>query len=127
MKLSEVWLAAFQKESHGVAMLNRRQPHLHDDARAHPAQEGNVRSGVRAQWQRAWYARIMARRPISLDTQRYNKTLVRRLCPLVNVLRDLVVRFGLRGYSVRLVKVRWTGNRVGLGVPTKAEPHDQIA
>jgi hypothetical protein len=59
----------------------------------------------------------MARRPISLDTQRYNKTLVRRLCPLVNVLRDLVVRFGLRGYSVRLVKVRWTGNRVGLGVP----------
>lgn len=50
--------------------------------------------------------------PSSID---FAKTLTTKLIPTVDRLRDLFTRFGLRAYKVRMVRVRWTGNRRGTG------------
>ncbi len=42
-------------------------------------------------------------------------TLVRKLVPTVDKLRDLATKFGIRPYIVRMVRTRWTGGRRGSG------------
>lgn len=59
-----------------------------------------------------------------LNDQSFDRTLVRKLMPLANTLRDLIVRFGLRAQYVRIMHVRWSGGRIGVGQPflLKNEP-----
>jgi len=44
-----------------------------------------------------------------------NKTLARKFIPLGDSLRDLLTKFGLRPYKVRIVRIRWSGGRRGIG------------
>lgn len=44
-----------------------------------------------------------------------NKTLARRFIPLVDQLRDLLSKFGLRPYKVRIVRAKWSGGERGVG------------
>jgi len=46
-----------------------------------------------------------------------NKTLARQLIPVADRIRDLFVRFGTRPYKVRVVRVRWSAGRRGVGAP----------
>ena len=55
--------------------------------------------------------------PTSLQ---YAKTLARRFVPLADKLRDLMTKFGLRPYKVRIMRVKWSGGQRGIGVPTVA-------
>ena len=43
-------------------------------------------------------------------------SLVRRLIPTADKLRDLYTKFGLRAYSVRIIRTRWSGGSRGMGV-----------
>lgn len=53
--------------------------------------------------------------PTSLQ---YSKTLARRFVPLADKLRDLMTKFGLRPYKVRIMRVKWSGGQRGVGAPT---------
>jgi len=44
-----------------------------------------------------------------------SRTLTRRLISTVDGLRDLLTRFGLRPYEVRMVRTKWTGGYRGAG------------
>lgn len=55
-----------------------------------------------------------------LTAQQYAKTLARRFVPLADTLRDLLTKFGLRPYKVRIIRVKWSGGRRGVGAPTVA-------
>ena len=57
----------------------------------------------------------MARKFTKLDGRTYQRTLVRRLSPLANNLRDLLVRFGLRPRRVFIVTTRWSAGYRGGG------------
>jgi len=50
-------------------------------------------------------------------TMQLNATLARKLVPIADGLRNLLTRFGLRTYKVRIVRVRWSGVARGIGVP----------
>jgi len=45
------------------------------------------------------------------------KTLARRLVPLADKLRDMLTKFGLRPYKVKVVRVKWSGGARGAGAP----------
>jgi hypothetical protein len=47
-----------------------------------------------------------------------NKTLARRFIPLADKLRDLMTKFGLRPYKVRIMRVKWSSGQRGVGVPS---------
>lgn len=47
-----------------------------------------------------------------------NKTLARRFIPLADKLRDLMTKFGLRPYKVRVMRVKWSGGSRGVGQPS---------
>lgn len=47
-----------------------------------------------------------------------NKTLARRFIPLADKLRDMMTKFGLRPYKVRIMRVKWSGGVRGQGTPT---------
>jgi hypothetical protein len=53
--------------------------------------------------------------PSALDLSR---TLARQLIPTADLLRDLRTRFGMRPYSVHVVRTRWSGGARGEGVET---------
>jgi hypothetical protein len=58
----------------------------------------------------------VARRPFAdLSAFDLTQTLARRLIPTADLMRDLNVRFGMRPYSVRVIRTRWTGVERGLG------------
>lgn len=60
------------------------------------------------------------RRPYTeLNPESYSRTLAQRLAGprLVDPLRNLVSRFGLRHYEVRIVRLKWSGGRRGEGEP----------
>ncbi len=44
-----------------------------------------------------------------------SRTLARRLISTVDNMRDLMTRFGLRPYEVRMVRPKWSGGESGLG------------
>lgn len=44
-----------------------------------------------------------------------NKTLARRFIPLADKLRDMMTKFGLRPYKVRIMRVKWSGGMRGVG------------
>lgn len=44
-----------------------------------------------------------------------SRTLARKLIPVVDTLRDLRTKFGMRPYEVHIVRTRWTGGARGLG------------
>lgn len=48
-------------------------------------------------------------------SQQLNKTLARRFIPLADRLRDLMTKFGLRPYKVRIIRVKWSGGQRGVG------------
>ena len=52
-----------------------------------------------------------------LPARNVNASLAGRLVPVVDRIRQLKTRFGIRPYRVFLIHVRWTGPKVGLGVP----------
>lgn len=54
------------------------------------------------------------------DPSRMNlrSTLAQRLIPVADNIRNLNTRFGIRTYKVKIVRVRWSGDRRGRGVPT---------
>ena len=54
-----------------------------------------------------------------LDPESYRRTLAQKLSGnrLVDPLRDLLTRFGLRPYEVRVVRLRWSGGARGEGEP----------
>jgi hypothetical protein len=52
--------------------------------------------------------------PIAVDSSR---TLGRKLIPTADLIRDLHTRFGMRPYKMRVVRVRWTGGKRGVGTP----------
>jgi hypothetical protein len=60
----------------------------------------------------------VARRFTEVTDKQAAKTLARGFIPLADSLRDLLTRFGLRTYSVKAIKVEWTGRRRGVGAPT---------
>jgi hypothetical protein len=45
------------------------------------------------------------------------KTLQRTLLPVADKLRDLLSVFGMRPYTVKIVRVQWSGGSRGLGMP----------
>ncbi len=49
--------------------------------------------------------------------QPFEKTLITRLTPVVDKIRQLNTTFGLRSYRVHLIHVQWSGVRVGDGTP----------
>lgn len=51
----------------------------------------------------------------TMDGRKFDKTLVRRLCPLADNLRHLLTRFGLRPYRVSILQTRWTAGHRGAG------------
>lgn len=58
------------------------------------------------------------RRPFTqLDPDSYSRTLAQKLAGrrVVDPLRDLATRFGVRHYEVRIVRVRWSGGERGIG------------
>jgi len=44
-------------------------------------------------------------------------TLAQKLIPVADNIRNLNTRFGVRNYKLRVVRVRWSGGRRGIGVP----------
>lgn len=46
------------------------------------------------------------------------KTLAQRFIPLADQLRDLLTKFGLRPYKVKIIRVKWSGGERGLGTFT---------
>src|SRR5579885_2777860 len=44
-------------------------------------------------------------------------SLARRFVPLADKLRDLLTKFGLRTYTVSVVRIRWSGMERGSGFP----------
>src|SRR6266704_2908723 len=44
-----------------------------------------------------------------------SRTLVRKLVPTVDKLRDLNTKFGVRPYVVHVIRTRWTGGERGIG------------
>lgn len=46
------------------------------------------------------------------------KTLAQRFVPLADQLRDLLTKFGLRPYKVKIVRVHWSGGERGEGTLT---------
>lgn len=44
-------------------------------------------------------------------------TLAQKLIPVADSIRNLNTRFGLRSYKLRIVRVRWSGGRRGMGYP----------
>lgn len=60
------------------------------------------------------------RRPFTrLEPYSYSRTLAQRLAGrrLVDPLRNLLTRFGLRHYEVRVIRIRWSGGVRGEGEP----------
>lgn len=60
------------------------------------------------------------RRPYTrLDPDSYKRTLAQRLAGvrLVDPLRNLLTRFGLRHYEVRILRLQWSGGERGQGEP----------
>lgn len=60
------------------------------------------------------------RRPFTqLDPDSYSRTLAQKLAGrhVVDPLRDLATRFGVRHYEVRIIRVRWSGGKRGQGEP----------
>ena len=51
----------------------------------------------------------------TLNGMDLSRTLARRLISTVDNLRDLMTRFGLRPYEVRMVRTKWSGGERGLG------------
>ena len=51
------------------------------------------------------------------SSMQVGKSLARKLIPVADKLRDLFTKFGMRPYRVRIVRVRWSGERRGVGVP----------
>lgn len=50
-----------------------------------------------------------------LEPEEVGRTLAAKLVPVVDRIRQLATRFGIRPYRVFLVHVRWTGPRRGMG------------
>ena len=48
----------------------------------------------------------------------YARTLAVKLAATADKIRPLQDKFGLRPYTVRIVKVRWSGHKIGVGVST---------
>lgn len=59
----------------------------------------------------------MPRKFTVINDRQASKTLARRFIPLADSLRDMLSSFGLRSYTVTVVKVEWTGRRRGVGTP----------
>jgi hypothetical protein len=57
----------------------------------------------------------MANKPFTTVAQAQRTALVGKLTPVVDSLRDMLTQFGLRSYTVRIIKTRWTGTRRGEG------------
>lgn len=53
-------------------------------------------------------------------------TLAQKLIPVADNVRNLYTKFGMRAYKVRVVKVRWSGERRGQGVPQIAATIDLL-
>lgn len=45
-----------------------------------------------------------------------SKTLVRKLIPTADSLRDLLTKFGMRPYTIKIIRVKWTGGERGVGM-----------
>lgn len=56
----------------------------------------------------------------------YQNTVARRLVPTADRLRNLLTRFGLRPYKVRMVVVRWSEGFRGRGVPNVLSVVDML-
>lgn len=52
----------------------------------------------------------------AVDAASASCTLARKLIPTVDRLRDLYTQFGLRPYTIRIIKTRWSGGLRGRGV-----------
>lgn len=50
----------------------------------------------------------------------YAQTLIQKLTPVADKMRDLKTRLGARPYQVALITVRWSGGRRGVGTPEVA-------
>jgi hypothetical protein len=59
-----------------------------------------------------------------LKDSQLKRTLTAKLIGVVDKVRDLHTKFGLRNYRVRIVRVRWTGGERGLGNPTEVSSTD---
>jgi len=53
-------------------------------------------------------------------------TLGQKLIPVVDNVRNLFTKFGLRPYKIRIVRVKWSGGRRGRGVPHIARQEDLL-
>jgi hypothetical protein len=61
----------------------------------------------------------VARGPFTvLDPTRMRESLVSKLVPTADKVRDLATKFGLRPYIVRIVRLRWSGGTRGRGIPS---------
>ena len=73
----------------------------------------------------------MAPKFTQVTSRQVKNTLVRRFIPLADQLRDLLTKFGLRTYSVKVVRIQWSGGERGVGTPvvvkeTLIEPTPKI-
>lgn len=60
----------------------------------------------------------MPKRFTEASASQLKGTLARRFVPLADSLRDMLTKFGLRPYVVRVVRIQWSGGRRGVGVPS---------
>ena len=54
---------------------------------------------------------------MALDGRSYAKSLAASFIPVADQIRGLAVTMGMRPYVVRIVTVRWSGRRLGVGTP----------
>lgn len=54
----------------------------------------------------------------TLSTFQFGKTLAQKLIPTVDGIRNLSTKFGIRPYTLKVVRVRWTGSQRYEGTPT---------
>lgn len=60
----------------------------------------------------------MPKRFTEVSSSQAKKTLARGFIGLADSLRDMLTQFGLRTYKVTIVRVEWSGQRRGRGVPS---------